>query len=308
MNKPVNELPSRFLSWLGVPERAWRMYSPMGGTQHSREHEDDHRTSYGMGIQVRGNVLYLDGIICSDADAEFLEYWFGIGAISPSRFRHALESMEGDVEFRLNSPGGQIAAEVSIRSILMDWRNQTGNRVTEIRVVGLVASAGASLLFTSQATKITTLSSSVIMIHQAQLGPYDSEALRQQANVLDRMTEGSIRQYAKARRMDEDTVREDVMAETWMESSDAIERGYADEELDSVEEADRPGDHGDDDMDRGGDGDEMDRKAEEPPTPGETATERESPTNEVDSETGPETGAVEPPQQPTRRKRRLAWR
>ena len=310
MTKDKIELPARFLSFLGVSERAWARYSPMGGARQASREES---TDYGMGIQVRGNVIHLDGIIVSDSDAEFLEFWFGIGAISPARFREALESLEGEVEFRLNSPGGQIAAEVSIRSVLMDWRETPGNRVKEIRVVGLAASAGASLLYTSQATKITTLSSSVIMIHQAQFGYFDAKGLRQQADVIEGMTEGSIRQYAKARRKDEAEVREDVMAETWMESSMAVERGYADEELESVEEADADGED-DGDGDGGGDDGDSDG-ADRPGDHGggkdkdkdrQTADE---PVLDVEPQRGDNTdGAAEPPQQPARRRRRLAWR
>ena len=191
------------------------------------------------GVKAEGSVLHLDGPIVSNADAAFLA-WFGMGAISPESFRNALNGMSGEIQLRMNSPGGSTFAEAAIKSDLFDWRKDTEeNRVSEARVVGICASAACGILFGSPSTRVTGVPGSVLMIHPAAIcGCGESDQLRQWARVAEKSTEASWKQYARARRMDESVVRKDVLATSWMDPSDAVERGYFDAEIDVTEDGD----------------------------------------------------------------------
>ena len=69
-------------------------------------------------FRAEGNRLVVyDGIVASDADAAWL------GGISAETFARELRAMSGDVELRINSPGGDITSLFAIYDTMQFIKN-----------------------------------------------------------------------------------------------------------------------------------------------------------------------------------------
>jgi hypothetical protein len=86
-------------------------------------------------FRAEGNVIYLyDIIVAADADAE----WFG--GVSAESFVQTLRGMSGDVELRINSPGGDVFGAKAMAQAVRDYPGQVTAHVD-----GIAASAATFL-------------------------------------------------------------------------------------------------------------------------------------------------------------------
>ena len=157
--------------------------------------------------------------------------------ICPTAFGTALASMAGDVEFHVNSPGGDVSAMNMMLSSVMEWRKKDANAVAEARITGIAASAAVSLLTTSRRCRVTAMPQAALMVHEPALAGMTAKALRQFAEMLDDDTETLVDQYAAARGLDRDAVMAEVREETWMSARRARRTGWIDQVYPVVEDA-----------------------------------------------------------------------
>jgi ATP-dependent protease ClpP protease subunit len=147
--------------------------------------------------------------------------FFGDG-ITPQMVSEAIAQGDySDITLRLNSPGGDAFAGVAIYNVL-----RASKKPVNVIVDGMAASA-ASIIAMAGDT-ITMNQGSVLMIHEAQGAAFgDKATMVKMADTLEKVT-GSIADIYATRT---GTAKKDVLAmmadETWMDSTDAVAKGFA---------------------------------------------------------------------------------
>jgi ATP-dependent Clp protease protease subunit len=171
-------------------------------------------------FRAEGNVIYLyDVIVASDADAE----WFG--GVSAESFVQTFKGMSGDVELRINCPGGDVFGAKAMAQAVRDHPGQVVAHVD-----GIAASAATFLTAVSDRTVMSP--GSMQMIHKAwtfALG--NSDELASLAAVLAKI-DGTIADTYAAAAKRRDVEPADFAAlmasETWFTADEAIAAGLAD--------------------------------------------------------------------------------
>lgn len=177
-----------------------------------------------------GNVIMIyDVIVAADADAD----WFG--GVSAESFVPLLAGLEGDVDIRVNSPGGDVFGAKAMAQAIRDYPGQV-----TVHVDGLAASAATFL--TSVADRTIMAPGSLLMIHKAwTIDIGNADDFRATANLLEKI-DGTIADTyaaaAKRRDVAEPADFVELMAsETWLTAAEAIELGLADEQAEDKPKA-----------------------------------------------------------------------
>ncbi len=135
------------------------------------------------------------------------------------------EAGTNNLVIRLNSPGGSAFDGIAIYNRLMNYKNETGAKIT-IHVDGWACSA-ASVIAMAADELIMGLGA-MIMIHEASSGVWGAKGdFRSEADLLEELEEGIIDIYMTKATVERKEVRKKVDAETWFGASKAIEIGFA---------------------------------------------------------------------------------
>jgi len=135
------------------------------------------------------------------------------------------EAGTNNLVIRLNSPGGSAFDGIAIYNRLMNYKNETGAKIT-IHVDGWACSA-ASVIAMAADELIMGLGA-MIMIHEASSGVWGAKGdFRSEADLLEELEEGIIDIYMTKATVERKEVRKKVDAETWFGASEAIEIGFA---------------------------------------------------------------------------------
>lgn len=129
-------------------------------------------------------------------------------------------SPTGDVEVRLNSPGGLVSEGLAIYNALRP-------RKPTVYIDGVVASI-ASLIAMAGAT-IVAAENSLLMIHDPWTDATGNPAqLRRTADLLDKHLDAMVGAYARSG-VNESRLRSMMADETWMTADEALDLGFVDE-------------------------------------------------------------------------------
>ena len=159
--------------------------------------------------------LILEGVIASDS-------WFE-DDVTPKLFRDELAQHPGAVTVRINSPGGDVSAGVSIYNMLNEHNGEV-----HVKVDGIAASIAS--LIAMAGDKITMLPGAMMMVHLPwTIAAGNSDDMKQVVEMLEKTGESMIPIYAARTGLSEERVEELLKAETWMTAEDAVELGFADE-------------------------------------------------------------------------------
>lgn len=166
-----------------------------------------------------GNELILEGIIASES-------WFD-DEVTPKMFRDELAQHSGNLTVRINSPGGDVSAGVSIYNMLNEH-----DGVVTVKVDGIAASIAS--LISMAGDKIVMLPGSMMMVHLPwTIAAGNSEDMEQAIDMLKKTGESMIPIYAARTGLSEERVEELLKAETWMTAQDAVDLGFADEAVEA---------------------------------------------------------------------------
>jgi ATP-dependent Clp protease protease subunit len=173
-------------------------------------------------FKAEGNVIYVyDVIVASDADAA---WWGGVSAES---FVKALRGMSGDVQLRINSPGGDVFGAKAMAQAVREYPGKVTAHVD-----GYAASAASYLATSAESTIMAP--GSMMMIHKAwTIALGNADEFRATAGLLEKIDGTIAADYAASaeRRGKNAQDFEALMAaETWFTPAEAIEAGLADEE------------------------------------------------------------------------------
>lgn len=163
--------------------------------------------------------LRIEGVIANES-------WYE-DEVSPKMFREELAKHSGDITVRINSPGGDVTAGVSLYNSL----NEHDGHVT-VKVDGLAASIAS--LIAMAGDKIIMLPASMMMTHLPwSVAMGNAKDMEQTVEMLKKVGESMIPIYAARTGLSEERVLELLEAETWMTAQDAVELGFADEAVEA---------------------------------------------------------------------------
>jgi ATP-dependent protease ClpP protease subunit len=173
-------------------------------------------------FKAEGNTIFVyDVIVASEADAE----WFG--GVAADTFAKTLSGMEGDVELRINSPGGDVFGAKAMAQAIREYPGQVTAHVD-----GVAASAATFL--TAVADKTIMAPGSMQMIHKAwTIAIGNADDFTSVADLLEKIDGTIVEAYADAaeRRGAEPADFAKMMeSETWLTPQEAIDLGLADEQ------------------------------------------------------------------------------
>lgn len=163
-------------------------------------------------------VLVLSGAIDSG------ESWYD-DAVWPERFRSELDAHAGeDIQVEINSPGGDVFAGFEIYNMLLA---HTGS--VRVRVVGMAASAASLIAMAADPGELVMCEASMLMIHNPWTSAWgNSEALREQADVLDMIRDVMCSCYMRRFAGNQEELERLLDEETWMTPARAVELGLCD--------------------------------------------------------------------------------
>lgn len=163
-------------------------------------------------------VLVISGTIDSG------ESWYD-DAVWPARFRSELDAHEGEaIQVEINSPGGDVFAGFEIYNMLLA---HTGS--VRVRVVGMAASAASLIAMAADPGELVMCEASMMMIHNPWTSAWgNSEALREQADVLDMIRDVMCSCYMRRFAGGQEELERLLDEETWLTPARAMDLGLCD--------------------------------------------------------------------------------
>lgn len=153
--------------------------------------------------------------------------WEEYGEVSSITFKNELDAL-GDVEtinLYINSPGGSVFETMAIIAML---QRHPADVISHIDGIG--ASAASALPMISK--KIIMYSNSMYMLHNAwTYASGNADQLRKAADDLERINQSMIQLYLNRAgdKLDAETLKQILDAETWLSAEDALKYGLCDE-------------------------------------------------------------------------------
>ncbi|MGF3113216.1 head maturation protease, ClpP-related [Facklamia sp. P9177] len=134
-----------------------------------------------------------------------------------------LFGVDGDIHIRLNSPGGDVFEGISICNFL----KSLDNHVT-IEVTALAASAAS--IIAMGADKVIMAKGANMMVHEAiTMEEGNKQVFRKAVNALETIDKSLVSIYQAKTGLDEKTITEFLVSETWFTAQEAVKKGFADE-------------------------------------------------------------------------------
>lgn len=162
-------------------------------------------------------VYLYDVIVATDEEAA---WW---GGVSAQAFVKEIRALEADViHLRINSPGGDVFAARAMEQALREHKAKV---ITHID--GYAASAASYLALAGDEVEIAA--GGFFMIHKAWTYAYgNADDLTTTAQLLEKIDDSLVATYAAETGQDADQLREWMRAETWLNSDEAVQYGFAD--------------------------------------------------------------------------------
>ncbi len=176
--------------------------------------------------------LTMYGEIC---DKHPTDWWTGEELpgqyITPEGFLEDLETLKKaqNITIKLNSCGGDLYTGLAICNALKNL-----NKKITVDVEGVAASAGSIIMCAGDNVRVHA--GSIVMIHgvSAELrGYWGLDDLKKQVRSFDTSENAIAEIYAGKTGMSIDKLRSMMTKETWMTGREAVEKGFADELVDS---------------------------------------------------------------------------
>lgn len=159
-------------------------------------------------------VLRLYGPIAQDS-------WWG-DEVTPELFREELESVQGDIEVWINSPGGDVFAAAQIYNMLMEHK---GN--VKVMIDALAASAASVIAMAG--TDVFISPCAMMMIHNPSTIAFgDHNEMQKAIDTLNEVKEAIINAYHIKTGLSNAKLSKLMEDETWMNARRAVELGFAD--------------------------------------------------------------------------------
>ncbi|ACJ81545.1 head maturation protease, ClpP-related [Bacillus paranthracis] len=154
--------------------------------------------------------------------------WEEYGEVSSITFKNELDELGDDIEtinLYINSPGGSVFETMAIIAMLQ--RHQA-------KVISYIDGIGASCasVLPMISDKIIMYANSMMMIHNAwTYASGNANQLRKAADDIERINQSMVQHYLTRAgdKLDEDTLKQLLDAETWLSAEEAMNYGLCDE-------------------------------------------------------------------------------
>lgn len=137
----------------------------------------------------------------------------------------------GDIEVHVNSGGGDVFDGLAIYNVLKNYKS-----TVDIYIDGLAASAASLIICAGD--RVYIAENGLVMIHQAAAGLagyYGSDELDKVSSMLSTLKDSIITTYEARTHQPREKLEEMVDAETWLTAQEALELGFVDKIIESVE-------------------------------------------------------------------------
>ncbi|QYA42070.1 Clp protease ClpP [Macrococcoides bohemicum] len=177
------------------------------------------------------NVSKTDNVGQIDIYGEIVpEMWRWSDEESAYHFKDTLEKL-GDVEeitVNINSPGGDVYEGIAIHNMLKRHKAKV-----IVNIDGLAASIASVIAMAGDVVRMPN--NAMIMIHNAMSGVVgNANDLREVADLLDKVTSTLMNTYLeKTEKLNADTLKALLDAETWLTAEEAFSYGLIDEVITS---------------------------------------------------------------------------
>lgn len=155
----------------------------------------------------------------------------GFWGVTAKDFRRQLQEL-GDInsiELRINSPGGDVIDGFAIYNMLMEHKA----KITA-KIEGWAASMAS--IIAMAADEIHMPSNTWMMIHNPwSLAMGDKEELRKMADILEKMEGHAVKAYQQHSKLSEKEITDLMNAETWMDGTEAVAKGFAEVVTDELQ-------------------------------------------------------------------------
>lgn len=155
------------------------------------------------------------------------EYWDGVTA---KQFAQDIKALNGkDVAIRFNSGGGGVFDGAAMYNTLA----QHPGNVT-VYIDGMALSIASVIAMAGK--KIKMAENAWLMVHKPSVGAWgDSNELRKQADLLDRLQENTLLPaYRNKTGKSDEELNQMIDAETWLSAQQALELGFVDEVIEAA--------------------------------------------------------------------------
>ena len=185
------------------------------------------KTIQGDGLEVRGNTIYLSGIVVPASDVPLLRY-LGFECFSDKCVRDALEKVDGQVNLAINSPGGATFTGSAIIAAL-----SSKDYTSEIQ--GLAASMAGIIAVSAKTCAMHP--TAMMMLHPPwTITIGNAKQLRKDADVLDKIA-STFKSLTAKRGLDKDRVDAIFDDESWFTAEEAVAESLADSIIGETEQA-----------------------------------------------------------------------
>lgn len=170
-------------------------------------------------VESTDSELILDGQISS-------ETWWG-DEVTPAAFREELKQHKSNLVVKINSPGGDVFAGISIYNALREFEHEV-----TIQVDGIAASIASVIAMAGD--KIIMSPGSMMMIHKPwTMAIGDANEMDKVKEVLNSIEKSIVPIYSSRSGKSNEEIEALLEAETWMTATEAVEQGFADEAVEA---------------------------------------------------------------------------
>ena len=169
----------------------------------------------------------------SEAEVEISIYdEIGFGGVTAKDFMAEVKKFKGQhIHLRINSVGGSVIEGAAIYNAL---RRHKGGLT--VHVDGLAASMASVIAMAGE--EVFIADNAMLMIHNPwSMTMGDADDLRKEADVLDKLKNTLVNAYARKTGMEASTIASMMDDETWLDATEAVAMGFADEIEDGIEAA-----------------------------------------------------------------------
>ena len=174
--------------------------------------------------------INLKGDVVSDRVGKLFD-WFDLDAIYPKKVRDIFDNLnDEDVEVIMTTNGGSVFAGQEIYDIVKSHKGKT-----TLKVSGLVASIGTLISCAFDEVLISPVGT--FMIHNPRIGEVSGEKkdMEKATQLLATIEQTLISAYSKKTGMQTEELAELMDKETFMNASEAVERGFVDGVIEETE-------------------------------------------------------------------------
>ena len=163
-------------------------------------------------------TLFLNGTIAEES-------WFD-DDITPALFKSDLMDGEGDITVWINSPGGDCFAAAQIYNMLRDYPGHV-----TVKIDSVAASAASVIAMAGDTVQMSPVG--IMMIHNpATIAMGDHNEMEKAIDMLASVKDSIINAYALKTGLSRSKLSRLMEDETWMDTGQAIDLGFADEVMD----------------------------------------------------------------------------